>query len=159
MAYILNPTTVKIPFTKDAYAKLQADFARLSQEKIDLMARLKTAREMGDLSENGAYKYAKIELGSVGRQLRHLRHLLENGEIIVKKATSTTVEFGSTVTLKNAQDELTYTIVSMHESDMLEHKLSIESPIGQAIMGKKVGEEVAVKTPGGTIIYTIMAVR
>jgi transcription elongation factor GreA len=146
----------KIPFTREAYEKLQSDFDRLTAERAEVMVRLQTAREMGDLSENGAYHYAKFELGSINRQLARLKHLLENGEVIEKKAESNSVEFGCSVTLQNeAGKEITYTIVSLHESDLLQRKLSTESPLGQALLGKKVGEKVTVQTPTGEVVYTV----
>ena len=80
------PKIPTIPFTLEAYQQLQADFDRLSQDRKDVMVRLQTAREMGDLSENGAYIYAKFELGSINRQLAQLRHLLKNGKVVEKPA-------------------------------------------------------------------------
>jgi transcription elongation factor GreA len=156
------PVIPQIPFTGSAYQKLQLDFDRLTQERKEVMIRLQTAREMGDLSENGAYIYAKQELGSVNRQLAQLRHLLQNGVVVEKKNNTDTVEFGCTVTLKNNNPnakEISYTIVSMHESNLAERKLSTDSPIGKAIMGKKVGDVITVTIPSGEVQYTIIEIR
>jgi transcription elongation factor GreA len=149
----------RIPFTHEAYEKLQQDFDRLTEERKEIMIRLKTAREMGDLSENGAYIYAKFELGSVGRQLRELRHLLDNGDVIQKKAGSSTVQFGCSVTVRKEHEEITYQMVSMHESNLLAKKLSIESPLGKALLDKKVGDTVSVETPRGNTTYTILKIE
>jgi transcription elongation factor GreA len=148
----------KIPFTRQAYQKLQQDFERLTQERKEVMIRLQTAREMGDLSENGAYIYAKFELGSVTRQLNRLKHLLANGEVVEKISGNDKVDFGCTVTLRRDGKDVSYTIVSIHESNLAEHKLSTESPIGQAIMGQKVGTLVKVKTPAKDVEYLIIKI-
>jgi transcription elongation factor GreA len=145
----------KIPFTADAYRKLQEDQEKLLTERTAVMGRLQTAREMGDLSENGAYQYAKFELGSLNRQLRQIEHYLEYGEVVAKSDNTDTAEFGTTVTLAQGEKEITYLLVSLHESNPKEGKLSLESPIGQAIKGKKVGDVVKVTVPAGVIEYTI----
>ena len=147
-----------IPFTAAAYAQNQAEYERLRKLRVEVMERLKTAREMGDLSENGAYKYAKFELGDIGRRMRQLKHLLINGYIAQSDPTITTASFGKTVRLKHNATEFTFLLVSEHESDMSHNKLSINSPIGKAIAGKKAGEQVAVTTPRGEAIYTILEV-
>lgn len=152
----MNPTqTTKIPFTKAAYQQLQADFERLTIERQQTMVRLQAAREMGDLSENGAYKYAKIELGRINHELRRLKRLIENGEIVEKTAPSTQVEFGSEVTLQHGTQTRHFQIVSHHESDPRQGKLSTTSPLGQALVGKKVGDSVTVQAPAGSTDYII----
>ncbi len=150
--------TTLIPFTPAAYQKLQDDFQKLTNERGEVMKRLQTAREMGDLSENGAYKYAKIELGTIHRELGRLRHLLKNGQVIQRKTSYDEVDFGCTVTITNGQKEQSYIVVSIHESDPLHGKLSTDSPIGAALMGKKVGEEIVVKVPAGEVRYKIVRI-
>jgi len=146
-----------IPFTAEAYENLQKEFDRLTNERKEVMIRLQTAREMGDLSENGAYIYAKFELGSLNRQLAQTRHLLKNG-FVVKKTLGNTVQFGCSVTVTSNKKEITFLIVSMHESNLAEHKLSTESPIGSALLGKKVGDTVKVQVPNGEVQYTILKI-
>lgn len=147
-----------IPFTAEAYAQNQTEYERLKKLRVEVMERLKAAREMGDLSENGAYKYAKFELGDIGRRMRHLKHLLVNGYVAETNNDTTTASFGRTVTLKNNATEFTFLLVSEHESDLSHNKLSIHSPIGTAIQGKKVGEQVLVISPRGQETYTIIAI-
>lgn len=147
-----------IPFTQEAYQKLEAEFARLTALRKEVMGRLQVAREMGDLSENGAYKYAKFELGSINRQLSQTRHLLKYG-VVTSKTSVDSVGFGNTVTVSVRGKEITYLMVSMHESHLADKKLSIESPIGSALVGKKVGEKVLVKVPNGEVEYTIMKIE
>ncbi len=147
-----------IPFTPQAYAQLKADRARLRKEREETIVRLQTAREMGDLSENGAYKYAKFELGSIGRQLRQINHLLKEG-VVVQPTTHNRVEFGSSVTLDGPRGEQTFLMVSEHESNPKEFKLAMTSPIGTAILGKVVGDVVTVETPRGEASYTILKIE
>jgi transcription elongation factor GreA len=152
--------TIKtIPFTPDAYAKLQQNFDRLTKERVEVIIRLQTAREMGDLSENGAYIYAKRELGSIGRQLRELNYLLDNGFVQSTNSVHDRVEFGCQVTLKSDSSEITYLIVSKHESNPAERKLSTESPIGKAILNKKVGDSVEINIPAGLVKYQITKIQ
>lgn len=150
-----QPRNKTIPFTQAAYTKMQDDFARLSKERVEVMERLKVAREQGDLSENGAYKYAKFELGSLGRQLRNLSQLLYQG-YVQPKQTSSVATFGSTVTISNGKMQTVYMLVTEHESNPMENKLSIVSPIGKALVGKKKGDQVTVEIPNGVVTYTIL---
>ncbi len=148
----------KIPFTQEAYEKMQQDFERFTLERAEVMERLKIAREMGDLSENGAYRYAKFELGNIGRQLRQLEYLLKHGEVVVAQEYDR-VGFGTAVTVLSGDDkEVTYLIVSKHESNPKAGKLSMESPIGRALLGKKVGESVSVDIPAGAVTYRIVQI-
>jgi transcription elongation factor GreA len=139
----------RIPFTHAAYAKLQREHERLTALRQQVLMRLQEAREMGDLSENGAYHAAKFELGSISRQLRDITYQLKQGDVVQPQHT-TMVGFGSIVTLHDVKDpkrERIYTIVSQHESDPLSGLLSMESPLGAALMGRKVNETVTYATP------------
>ncbi|MBW7944204.1 transcription elongation factor GreA [Patescibacteria group bacterium] len=148
----LQPT---IPLTAEFYQQLKTKLAQLTKERAEVMKRLQAAREMGDLSENGAYKYAKFELGSIGRQLQQLRFLLEHGRVVEKPVNPSAVSFGCVVTVATPQKTLTYQLVSQYESNPKEGKLSMESPIGAALMGKKVGDSVTVEIPTGSVQYTV----
>lgn len=148
-----------IQLTQEAYDKALAEIKRLQAEKKDLQTRVNVAREMGDLSENGAYKYAKIELGTVNKQLRDL-HLLVDSAIITAPQTSTDqVGFGSKVTISDGKSNQTFTLVTMYESDLAAHKLSLESPIGAALVNKRKGDRVTVTTPTGTVSYIIVRIE
>jgi transcription elongation factor GreA len=154
-----SPLINKIPFTKEAYTKLQLEKKKLEALRVEVLARLKEAREQGDLSENGAYKYAKFELGNIGRQLRQINYQLHNGYIAaVSSSASNTAQFGSTITLQNTTDqkEMTFTLVSEFESNPAEKKLSTTSPIGTATLGKKLHDIIQVQTPTGAKTFTII---
>lgn len=148
-----------IPFTPAAYQELEETLVKLQAERKAVLQRLQTAREMGDLSENGAYTAAKFEFGNVNRRIRHTTHLLTNGYPVTAAPVAGTASFGSVITLKNERRELTFTLVSEHESNPAEKKLSTTSPIGQAVAGKKIGDSVTVSTPGGEITYTLAAIK
>ena len=150
---------LSIPFTADAYQALQTELRRLEEEKASLLIRLQTAREMGDLSENGAYKYAKIEIGNTNKRMRDIMQTLQHAVVVQKQPNPTTVVFGCTVTLQQGTRTRTYMVVSQHESDPAQGKLSMESPIGQAILGKSKGDTVTARTPAEPIQLTILEIR
>jgi transcription elongation GreA/GreB family factor len=151
----MNTVPQSIPLTAAFYAQTTAKYNQLLKERAEVMKRLQTAREMGDLSENGAYKYAKFELGSIGRQLQQHKFLLDHGVVVQKPPHPTTVAFGCSVTVIVTGKSHTYTIVSQYESDPKAGKLSLESPIGAALMNKKVGDTIDVAVPAGTVTYVI----
>ncbi len=148
----------RIPFTKQAYEKLQSELERLTKYREEVVVRLTTAREMGDLSENGAYRYAKMELGDVSRQMRQLKYQLRFGYVPTIQSNGV-IGFGNTITIKNEDKVMTFMVVSKHESDPKQNKLSTESPIGAAVLGKKIGDRVLVNTPKGDITFDITKVE
>jgi transcription elongation factor GreA len=148
----------KIPFTKTAYEQMQRDVLQLKDEIEEVIVRLTTAREMGDLSENGAYRYAKIELGDRRRQLSRLRYLLLHGEIVEPTKGHGTIGFGSTIQLHYQNKDMTYILVNQYESDPSKGKVSQESPLGKALLGKKAGDHIKVSTPSGEVLYFISSV-
>ena len=153
---IVKPKAIE--FTKEGYEKAQADFDRLSEERKEVLIRLQTAREMGDLSENGAYHAARFELGTIDRQLKKLTHHLQYGKITETKHTGK-IDFGCKVTLENAGKQMVFTLVNGFESDPKLKKLSVMSPIGKAIMGKKAGDSVTVAAPAGDMVFSILNVE
>ena len=153
-----NNLPEKIRFTKEGYAKMEEEFQALTDERVEILVRLQTAREMGDLSENGAYTAARLELGSTDRRLRHLRYLMRFAEV-VKSKTIGSIGFGSRVTLDNGKKQLTFTLVGKYESDPSKQKLSIEGPLGKALIGKRVTDKVSVNTPAGNTTYRVVNVE
>jgi len=148
----------KIPFTRQAYEKMAKDLQELEIKRKEILIRLQAAREMGDLSENGAYHGARFELSTTDRELRRLAYLLKNGEV-GKTQNCNTVGFGCKVVLANGSQKLEFTMVSKFESDPIKKKLSIQSPLGEAIVGKTKGEKVVVNAPGGKTVYTIIDIN
>jgi transcription elongation factor GreA len=143
-----------IPFTRDGYAHLKTRQAELLAKREIVLVSLQRAREMGDLSENGAYTSAKFELGNVDRELRRLAHNIKYG-VVVESTQHEKVAFGSSVTVELSGKEYTYLLVGTQESDPKLARISLESPIGQALLHKKVGDTARVITPDRTIEYHI----
>ncbi len=156
-AVYIPPKIEPIPLSPEKYANLEQEVIRLTAERDAASERVKVAREMGDLSENGAYHYGKMELASYSRQLRQAQFLLKYG-VVTTSSGSGVIEFGSEVTIHDGKKERVFTIVSQYESDPYTGKLSVESPIGLALLGKKVGDVVPIAVPAGTITYTIVEI-
>ena len=148
----------KTPFTKKGYEDLVKEQKELKTSRVIAVANLKTAREMGDLSENAAYKVARSKLSSVDRRLRFLTKILDNAYII-KVDFKGTVDVGCLVTVETKFGNQTYQIVNSHESDLPNGKISYYSPVGKALIGKRVNDEVEVTTPNGKISYKIKEVK
>ena len=152
------PKPARIQFTKEGYQKVEKDFKDLTQKRKEAVIRLRTAREMGDLSENGAYKAARFELSSIDRELRRLTYLLRLGEVVATQNTGV-VDFGRIITLEEGAKRLTFTHVNAYESNPRQEKLSVNSPIGRAILGKRVGDTVTVTAPAGKATYTVVDIN
>lgn len=140
---------MRIPFTSSGYEKLKEEKAKLLRERPEAVEHLRRAREMGDLSENGYYKASRAKLSSLDSRLRHLEKLIRLGKV-VQSANTGFIDIGSTVTISDGTKDSTYTLVGGYESDPSKKTISYLSPIGKALMGKKVGDMVDVKTPTGT---------
>lgn len=153
-----NSLLSPVLLTAGTYSALQAEFKKLQQQRKEVVERLKTAREMGDLSENGAYKYAKFELGNTNRRLREVRQLLDAAVVWTGPTQTDVADFGATVTLKNDLETLKFMLVGPYEADPKQHRLSLKSPIGSAVAGKKVGAIIEVITPRETKTYTLLEI-
>lgn len=155
----MNKIQPTIPFTQTKFDELKQKRDNLNKEQKEVMHRLQVAREMGDLSENGAYKYAKFELGNIRRQLRDLNYQINNGYVPAKSNNDDQINFGDVVEIK-VNDKLTqYQIVSKFESDPIHGKLSQESPLGKSLIGKKVGDDGSFDSPKGKQKFIIVAKR
>ena len=142
--------------------KLEEELAELVEAKKRVAEEIKIARGFGDLSENAEYDAAKKEEARVYGRLAELEELLRTATFVDDTAVSTdTVAVGTVVRVRdmefNEEDE--YTLVGFTEADPTKLFISQESPIGEALVGKRVGEEVDVKTPGGFIKMKILSIR
>lgn len=135
---------------------LEAELTSLKDRRGEIAEKIAAARDYGDLSENAEYDAAREEQGLVESRIAEIEDVLQNAEII-KASHKSTVGLGSSVSLKNGSKTIEYHIVGAVEANPAEGKISDQSPIGQALMGKKVGDEATVKTPKGEITYTISA--
>jgi transcription elongation factor GreA len=143
--------------TKDGIAELQAERAGLVAERGPIAERIKTAREFGDLAENAEYQSARQEQEKNDARIAEIEHILNNSEVIKAGKAATSVRLGSKVELKSKDGKKKeFQVVGTVEADPLEGKISDESPLGQAVLGKKVGDEVQIVTPAETATYKIM---
>ncbi|GGI10632.1 transcription elongation factor GreA [Bacillus sp. JJ664] len=153
----------KFPMTLAGKEKLEQELETLKTVKrAEVVERIKIARSFGDLSENSEYDAAKDEQAFVEGRITTLENMIRNAEIITEsKEASDTVALGKSVTFLElpAGDEETYAIVGSAEADPFEGKISNDSPIARSLLGKKVGEEVTVSTPGGDMQVRIIAVK
>lgn len=147
-----------IRFTKQGYEDLKAEIEKLHAERIHAVAELKTAREMGDLSENAAYKVARSRLSSIDGRLRHVERIMKRVQVIERRPDEA-IDIGSEVILATNSQEMTVILVDGYESDFAKGKISVFSPIGRAIRGKQKGDKVIVKTPGGMKEYRIVSAK
>ncbi|MBI4097300.1 MAG: transcription elongation factor GreA [Candidatus Levybacteria bacterium] len=146
-----------IQFTKEGYDAVKKKHDELLVDRGAAVADLSKARDMGDLSENGWYKAAKFKLGFIDRQLRELKHQIQYGKVSQEKNTGI-VSVGSSVLLVSRGNEERYSIVGEYEGNPAEKKLSSVSPLGKALLGKKVGDKIAVSVPAGMSSYTILKI-
>lgn len=147
--------------TKEGYEKLKKELETLKQKLMfDIAERIKEARELGDLSENSEYQEAKNEQGRIAARVNELENMLSKAEVIESLGTNS-VNIGNWVIIKNLStgEEKKIQIVTPHEADVFQNKISIESPLGRALVGKKVGETVKIKAPNGAFKYEIIGIQ
>ena len=140
--------------TREGYQKLAEELNYLETEMRPRIAQeLRTAAADKDFRENAPYDVAKQHQGEVEARIRELKRILETGEVVEQAASSHIVDLGSRVTLRDlAEDEeIVYTLVGPGEIDPKQGKISIQSPVGKALAGKVVGDEVEVEVPAGTL--------
>jgi len=145
--------------TPEGEAKLRAELNELKGPKReDLSKRLRSAIQMGDLSENADYHKAKEDQAFLEGRIQELEAILRNA-VTIEKTLTGTVSIGCHVTIQeDGQDPETYHLVGPTEADPRRGKISHESPIGRAIMDKKAGDVAEAETPGGRIKFTIIKI-
>lgn len=149
--------------TKEGEERLRAELEELKgPARQDLARRLREAIQMGDLSENADYIAAKEEQGFLEGRIQELQHILRNAKIIQENRAGKPeqVEVGTTITIQ--EDDYpaeVYYMVGSKEADPDNGRISNESPIGKALLGKKVGDLVTVKTPAGEIAFKILKIE
>lgn len=150
----------QIYLTPEGAAKLKAELAELTgPRREELSKRLRSAIQMGDLSENADYHKAKEDQGFLEGRIKEIEAVLRTA-VIVEKTHSDVVTVGSTVTVQEADfDPETYYMVGVKEADPRNGKISNESPIGKALMDHKVGDVVEADTPGGKLKFKILKIE
>jgi transcription elongation factor GreA len=143
--------------TKQGVDELKAELAELIAQRAVIADRIKTAREFGDLSENMEYSAARQDQERNESRIAEIEHILKNVQVITAPKSDSKVVLGSTVKLNTEGGKTKeFQVVGTVEADPLNGKISDESPIGKALMGKKEGEEVEIKTPVETAVYKIV---
>lgn len=146
--------------TKEGYNKLLEELNLLESEKRPAISKqIAEARDKGDLSENAEYDAAKEAQGMLEAKIAQLKTLISNARLIDESQISTdSVQILNKVTIKNTKNDqkMTYILVSESEADLKAGKISINTPIGKGLMGKKIGEIAEIKVPSGVMTFEII---
>lgn len=142
--------------TKEGVDELKTELEELVAQRGPIAERIKTAREFGDLSENAEYTSARQEQERVEGRIGEIEHILQNVEIIAKPRGGSKVQLGSTVKLKGGSGTKEFKVVGTVEADPLNGKISDESPIGRALLGKIEGDKVEITAAGEMVAYKIV---
>ncbi len=149
----------KILLTKEGLAELKKEHEELvAVKRPDAVARLAAARELGDLSENSEYAAAKQDLSFIDGRILELEEILHGAKVITNHGKSH-VDVGCKVTVNINGKKEVFSLVGEWEADPKEKKISHESPLGKALLGKKVGEEVEVEAPAGRVLYKVLRIE
>ena len=147
-------------FTQEGYDKIKAELQELKTKgRKDIARQIAEARDKGDLSENAEYDAAKDAQGHLEAKIAQLEEIVGNARVIDESSLDTSkVSILSNVRIKNTKNnmEFTYTLVSEEEADLKAKKISVQSPIGSGLLGKKVGEKAMIETPGGKIEFEVL---
>ena len=153
----------KFQITIEGYQKLKAEIHNLKNvERPNIIKQIAAARELGDLKENAEYHSAKDKQGFIEAQIGDLEDKFLRAEVIdISKLSGDKVRFGATVKLEdlNSDEKVAYKIVSEFEANLDEGLISNSSPVARALIGKEVGDEVEIKTPGGIMNYEILEIK
>lgn len=150
----------EIYLTKEGLKRLQEELRVLKEEKHPrLVKRVARARDYGDLTENVEYTNAREELAFLKTRIEGLEGIIAQVAVIKSDKRKRTVALGSKVTVQGNGQRKIYTLVGEWEADPKLKKISYNSPLGKALMGKKVGEKVKIEAPAGKIIYTIKKIH
>jgi len=147
----------RVPMLAEGYEKLTADLQALRQERPKIVDAIEEARAHGDLSENAEYHAAKERQGQVEAQIAEIEDRVSRAQIIDPASLSgDRIVFGATVTVRDDGDKpQRYQIVGQTEADARHGRISYDSPMGRALIGKQVGEEVEVTVPSGDRFYLV----
>jgi transcription elongation factor GreA len=145
--------------TQSGVDELQNELQGLIAKRAGLADAIKAARELGDLSENAEYQSARADQDRAESRIAEIENILQNVQIIkAPKASEGKVQLGSTVKLKNDGKTKSFQVVGTVEADPSSGKISDESPIGQALLGQKLGDSVEIQTPAETVTYKIIEI-
>jgi transcription elongation factor GreA len=146
--------------TEEKRKSLEVELADLrGPKRREILASLEYAKSLGDLSENVEYHQSREDQGKLEERISKIEQILKSSQIITKGGGDV-VEIGSTIVVQkeNDKEQKTYTMVGSEEADMAEGKISNKSPFGEALFGKKKGQSISFKTPGGVVNYKVISV-
>ena len=153
----------QVMLTEEGFEKLENELEYLETEKRrEVAKRIKVAREFGDISENSEYDDAKNEQAFVEGRIQEIKNMLNDAHVVKDEdVTDKQVNLGTTVMLHDldSAEKISYTLVGSAEADPLNYKISNESPIGKAILGHAIGDQVKVETPAGEVEYEIISIK
>ena len=152
-----NTTDKKVNLTQSGYNDMTKQLGQLQKERIKLTGDIERAAADGDVRENAPLEAARESQGMVMSKIREIESTLKLAEIIDNKSDKNRVQVGSKVLLvqSDSKTEIEYLLVEPREASPLQKKISIASPVGEAILGRRVGDEVSVSTPNGQITYKV----
>lgn len=146
--------------SQEGLGKLKQELHELKTKKRqEIAARLEHAKSLGDLSENAEYQETKEEQEMMEQRIAELEERVREAVVMQKPVKTDSVRVGSTVVVQSSHGEDTYTILGSEEADPGRGKISNESPLGKAFLGKKAGDKVEVHTPAGAVVYTITEIK
>ena len=151
----------KFLITEKGYKKLRETLENLkNHDRPKVIQQIAAARELGDLRENAEYHSAKEKQGFIEAQIADYEDKLNRAEVVyITKLSGNKVVFGATVVLDNGKKEISYQIVSDFEANLDLGLISNNSPVAKALLGKEVGDEIEINTPGGVVFYEILAIK
>ena len=145
--------------SREGLDKLRVELDEMvNVRRAEVANRIAEAKEHGDISENAEYEDAKNEQAFIEGRIQSLSLLIKNAIIIDAEHSTTHVQVGSTVELDGSRGRERYTIVGSAEASPAEGRISNESPVGRALLGRRTGEKVTVSVPAGDLVYTIVAI-
>lgn len=147
-------------FTKEGLEELRSEHNALVNDKRPMaVERLTAARDLGDLAENSEYAAAKQDLSFIDGRIAELEEILHVAKVISPKSNSGKIDMGSKITLNINGKKEAFFLVGEWEADPMNKKISHSSPLGKALLGKKVGESVEVEAPAGKLVYKILEIE
>ena len=152
-----------IYLTKEGYESLKRELDELKKKFMyEVAQKIKDARELGDLAENSEYEEAKNEQGRIGSRIREIEEILSRAELIdVSNMDSNVINLGNKVLIRDLSsgEEMEITIVNPQEADIFERKISVDSPLGKALLGRRLGETIRIRAPKGVQRFQILGIK
>ena len=155
-------TERQLKLTREGQARLEEELRQLRDERLkELSQRIQAANEEGDISDNSEFEELKEEYYGVESRIREIKHILSRAVILEEGSVDGTINLGSRITVQADDDDEQecWVLVNEEESSALDGRISDESPVGIALLGKRAGDSVTVKTAGGQITYNIIDVK